>query len=211
MPLTVLHHPVVDHWMTRLRDRSTPPEQFRVICRRLTQFLVIEATRELPTVIRRVDTPLEPFEGRAIDGELVVVPILRAGLGMLDAVADMIPRVAVGYVGLERDHTTAVARTYYCKLPPVAGRTVLVVDPMLATGGSAEAAIEMLLREGAADVRLLAMVAAPEGVKRLQARFPTLPVYTAALDRELNVQKYIMPGLGDFGDRLYGTGGAVEG
>lgn len=211
MPLTVLQHPVVDHWMTRLRDRSTPPEQFRVICRRLTQFLVIEATREVPTQLRRVDTPLEPFDGRTLDGELVVVPILRAGLGMLDAVTDMLPRVSVGYVGLERDHTTAVARTYYCKLPPVKGRPILVVDPMLATGGSAEAAIEMLVREGASDVRLLAMVAAPEGVKRLQARFPQLPIYTAALDRELNAQKYIMPGLGDFGDRLYGTGGAAEG
>lgn len=211
MPLTVLHHPVVDHWMTRLRDRTTEPAQFRVICKRLTWFLVIEATRNLPTALDPVDTPLEPAEGRVLGADLVVVPILRAGLGMLEAVTDMLPRVAVGYVGLERDHTTALARTYYCKLPPVAGRVVLLVDPMLATGGSAEMAVDLLVREGARDIRLLAMVAAPEGVQRLQTRFPTLPVFTAALDRELNSQKYILPGLGDFGDRLYATVNLPEG
>lgn len=205
MPLTVLQHPVVDHWMTRLRDRRTEPAQFRVMCKRLTWFLLIEATRDLPTHTERIDTPLESYDGQVLASDIVVVPILRAGLGMLEAVTDMLPRVAVGYVGLERDHTTAQARTYYCKLPPVADRTVLVVDPMLATGGSAEMAVELLSGEGATDIRLLAMVAAAEGVKRLQARFPTLPVYTAALDRELNAQKYIMPGLGDFGDRLYAT------
>lgn len=209
MPLTVLQHPVVDQWMTRLRDRSTEPAQFRVLCKRVTTFLVIEATRDLPTRERAVETPLESFVGRELAADLVVVPILRAGLGMLEAVTELFPRVTVGYVGLERDHTTAIARTYYCKLPPVRDRVVLVVDPMLATGGSAEAAVDMLEREGARDIRLLAMVAAPEGVKHLQARFPRLAIFTAALDRELNAQKYIMPGLGDFGDRLYGTGGTL--
>lgn len=208
MPLTVLQHPVVDQWMTRLRERSTEPAQFRVLCKRLTTFLVIEATRDLPTREAVVETPLERFPGRELATDLVVVPILRAGLGMLEAVTDMFPRITVGYVGLERDHTTAVARTYYCKLPNVKGRTVLIVDPMLATGGSAEAAVDMLLQAGAHDVRLLAMVAAPEGVKHLQTRFPQLAIFTAALDRELNAQKYIVPGLGDFGDRLYGTGAA---
>ena len=206
MPLTVLHHPVVDHWMTRLRDRTTEPAQFRVLCKRLTGFLVIEATRDLPTREQEITTPLETIRGRQLATELVVVPILRAGLGMLEAVTELFPRIAVGYVGLERDHTTAVAHTYYCKLPPVHGRTVFIVDPMLATGGSAEAAVEMLQAEGAADIRLLATVAAPEGVKRLQARFPALAIFTAALDRALDAQKYIVPGLGDFGDRLYGTG-----
>ena len=210
MPLTVLHHPVVDHWMTRMRDRTTEPEQFRVLCKRLTWFLVIEATRDLKTTATQIETPLESFEGRELASDLVVVPILRAGLGMLEAVTDMFPRISVGYVGLERDHTTAQARTYYCKLPTVKGRTVLIVDPMLASGGSAEAAVEMLSREGANDIRLLAMVAAPEGVTRLQVRFPALPIFTAALDRELNTQKYILPGLGDFGDRLYGTGATLE-
>ncbi len=210
MPLTVLHHPVVDQWMTRLRDRTTEPAQFRVLCKRLTNFLVIEATRDLPTRELAIATPLEMSVGRVLANDLVVVPILRAGLGMLEAVTDMFPRITVGYVGLERDHTTAVARTYYCKLPPVGGRTVLIVDPMLATGGSAEAAVDMLSSAGARDVRLLALVAAPEGVQRLQARFPNLAIFTAALDRELNAQKYILPGLGDFGDRLYGTGATEE-
>jgi uracil phosphoribosyltransferase len=210
MPLTVLAHPVVEHWMTRLRDRRTEPAQFRIICKRLTWFLVIEATRDLDLISEPIETPLELCQGRALEHEIVVVPILRAGLGMLEAVTDMLPRVAVGYVGLERDHSTAQAHTYYCKLPPVAGRTVLVVDPMLATGGSAERAIEMLGKEGCTDVRLLAMVAAPEGVKRLQQRFATLPIITAALDRQLNARKYILPGLGDFGDRLYGTVAPAE-
>ncbi|RME70973.1 MAG: uracil phosphoribosyltransferase [Verrucomicrobia bacterium] len=206
MPLTELHHPVVDHWITRLRDRRTRPDEFRVICKRLTWFLVIEATRDLPTVVHEVETPLERHAGRALDADLVVVPILRAGLGMLEAVTDMFPKIAVGYVGLERDHTTAMASTYYCKLPEVRDRVVLVVDPMLATGGSAGAAVEMLRKAGARDVRLLSMVAAPEGVRALEKRFPDLKIVTAALDRELNDSKYILPGLGDFGDRLYGTG-----
>jgi uracil phosphoribosyltransferase len=210
MPLTVLRHPVVDHWMTRLRDRRTEPDQFRVLCRRLTWFLAVEATRDLPVAHEIVDTPLERVDGRSLAAGLVVVPILRAGLGMLEAVTDFFPHVAVGYVGLERDHTTARAHSYYCKLPPVAGRTVLLVDPMLATGGSAEMAVDMLVQAGARDIRLLAMVAAPEGVRRLEARFPALPIVTAALDRELDARKYILPGLGDFGDRLYGTTGTPE-
>ncbi len=210
MPLTVLQHPVVDHWMTRLRDRTTEPVQFRTIAKRVTAFLLVEATRDLPVAGEPIETPLERVEGRALAARIVVVPILRAGLGMLEAVTEFLPHVSVGYVGLERDHTTARARTYYCKLPAVAGRTVLVVDPMLATGGSAEMAIDLLAREGATDIRLLSLVAAPEGVARVQARFPELPVFTAALDRALDARKYIVPGLGDFGDRLYGTGAAGE-
>jgi len=210
MPLTVLQHPVVDHWMTRLRDRETKPEQFRVVCKRLTWFLVIEATRDLPVTMDKTETPLETCTGKRLATDLVVVPILRAGLGMLEAVTDMFPRITVGYVGLERDHTTAEARSYYCKLPEVKGRTVLIVDPMLATGGSAAEAVRMLQAAGASDVRLLAMVAAPEGVAYLQQNFPDLAIITAALDRELNAQKYILPGLGDFGDRLYGTGTSTE-
>lgn len=209
MALTELQHPVVNHWMTRLRDRTTKPDEFRVICKRLTWFLVIEATRDLPTKTKQVETPLEPVEGQSLASGLVVVPILRAGLGMLEAVTDMFPKISVGYVGLERDHTTALASTYYCKLPDVEKRTVLLVDPMLATGGSAGAAVAMLKDAGASDVRLLSMVAAPEGVKALEDRFPDMAIYTAALDRELNEQKYILPGLGDFGDRLYGTGNAI--
>ena len=205
MPLTVLKHPVAKHLPTRLRDRRTEPNIFRALCQRLTTFLVIEATRDLETRTDPVETPLEPCVGTVLAHHLVVVPILRAGLGMLQTVTDLFPNVAVGYVGLERDHETAEARSYYCKLPPLDGRCVLVVDPMLATGGSAEQAITLLKDAGARNVRLIAIVAAPEGVARIGDRFPEVPVYTAGLDRELDGNKYIRPGLGDFGDRLYGT------
>jgi uracil phosphoribosyltransferase len=205
MGLTVLDHPVACHLLNRLRDRRTDPSSFRTLCERLTTFLVIEATRDLPTQDESVETPLEPHTGSALANGLVVVPILRAGLGMLQTVTDLFPDVSVGYVGLERDHETAEARSYYCKLPPLDGRCVLVVDPMLATGGSAEQAVALLKEAGASDVRLIAVVAAPEGVERLLNRFPHLPVVTAGLDRELDDNKYIRPGLGDFGDRLYGT------
>lgn len=205
MALTVLDHPVARHLLTRLRDRRTDPSSFRSLCQRLTTFLVIEATRDLATRDDPVDTPLEPTTGSALAHGLVVVPILRAGLGMLQTVTDLFPDVAVGYVGLERDHETAEARSYYCKLPPLDSRCVLLVDPMLATGGSAEQAVALLKEAGASDVRLIAMVAAPEGVARLLERFPDLPMVTAGLDRELDENRYIRPGLGDFGDRLYGT------
>jgi uracil phosphoribosyltransferase len=135
----------------------------------------------------------------------VVVPILRAGLGLVQPYLDLFPDVSVGYVGLERDHQTAVARSYYCKLPPLAGQRVLCVDPMLATGGSAVQALDLLREQGAEDLALVVIVAAPEGVAAVEARHPTVPIFTAALDRELNAKKYILPGLGDFGDRLYGT------
>jgi uracil phosphoribosyltransferase len=205
MPLHVLNHPLASEILTRLRDRTTEPDQFRALCRRLTSFLVIEATRDLPLRPETVQTPLEEFDGQVLARDLVVVPILRAGLGMVDAVVDLFPRVTVGYVGLERDHQTAQARSYYCKLPPLAERCCLLVDPMLATGGSAEQAMALLHSRGSRDTRLISIVAAPEGVERLQRRFPEVPIFTAALDRHLNASKYIVPGLGDFGDRLYGT------
>jgi uracil phosphoribosyltransferase len=136
----------------------------------------------------------------------VIVPILRAGLGMVQPFLDLFPDVSVGYVGLERDHATAIARSYYCKLPPLTGATrVLLVDPMLATGGSAAQAVQILRDHGATQIKLLSIVSAPEGVAEVHRHSPALPIYTAALDRELNTRKYILPGLGDFGDRLYGT------
>jgi uracil phosphoribosyltransferase len=205
MALTILNHPVAEHLLTRLRDRRTEPDVFRALCERLTTFLVIEATHDLETRTCPVETPLERYDGKALARGLVVVPILRAGLGMLQTVTDLFPDVAVGYVGLERDHATAEARSYYCKLPPLDGRCVLVVDPMLASGGSAEQAVALLKEAGAGDVRLIAIVAAPQGVARIGDRFPEVPIITAGLDRELDNNKYIRPGLGDFGDRLYGT------
>ncbi len=205
MPLTVLDHSLARILLSRLRDAKTPPEQFRPLTRALTHILLVEATRALPTESVTVQTPLEAAEGSVLLHGIVAVPILRAGLGMLDAVLNQLPEATVGYFGLERDEVTAVASSYYAKLPMVAGKTVLLLDPMLATGGSAAWAVEQLTEAGAARVVLLCVVAAPEGAALLQTRFPHLHIVAAALDRELDARRYIRPGLGDFGDRLYGT------
>jgi uracil phosphoribosyltransferase len=205
MPLTVLEHALGATLLSQLRDATTPPDRFRTLTRALTQILVVEATRRLPTRAITVRTPLEATPGVALACEIAAVPVLRAGLGMLDAVLELLPECSVGYVGLERDETTAIATSYYCKLPAMEGRTALLLDPMLATGGSAAWAVHQLYAAGAADVVLLCIVAAPQGVARLEESFPPLHVLTASLDRDLNDRKYILPGLGDFGDRLYGT------
>jgi uracil phosphoribosyltransferase len=203
---TLLEHPLARHLVTHLRDRATPPARFRVLAAQLTTLLVLEATRALPTRSVSVTTPLETLEGAVLDPGLVIVPILRAGLGMLEPALALFPDVCVGYIGLARDHTTAVASNYYCKLPPLAGRFVLVVDPMLATGGSACQALDAVKAQGGAwSIQLLCVVAAPEGVAAVHAAHPDVTIVAAALDRALNAQKYILPGLGDFGDRLYGT------
>lgn len=204
--LHVLDHPLAAHVITHLRDKTTKPATFRTLSYQISLLLAIEATRNLPTEPKAIETPLEPMTGRVLTHQpLVVVPILRAGLGMVQPFVDIFPDVSVGYIGLERDHTTAIARSYYCKLPPLAGRRVLLVDPMLATGGSAVKAIDVIRAQGGADVTLVSIVSSPEGVAEVVAHYPKLPIFTAALDRELNARKYILPGLGDFGDRLYGT------
>jgi uracil phosphoribosyltransferase len=203
--LHVLNHPLGAHILTYLRDRATPPATFRAYSHQIGILLAIEATRDLTTRDHIIETPLETHTGQILAKPLAVVPILRAGLGMVQPFVDLFPDVSVGYVGLERDHVTAVARSYYQKLPPLAGKRVLAVDPMLATGGSAVQAINVLLAAGATDISLVCIVASPEGVKAVEAAHPTVPIFTAALDRELNEKKYILPGLGDFGDRLYGT------
>lgn len=205
MPLTVLSHSLAEHILTRLRDHRTPPEQFRPLTRALTQILVVEATRGLTRLPLTVRTPLEEFQGSMLEGDFVVAPVLRAGLGMLDAALELLPDASVGYVGLERDESTAIATSYYCKLPPLTDKTVLLLDPMLATGGSAAWAVNQLYSDGAAQVIMLSIVAAPEGVARLEKAYPDLRIVAVALDRELDARKYILPGLGDFGDRLYGT------
>lgn len=205
--LHVLSHPLASHAITHLRDKTTKPATFRTLCYQVTLLLAIEATRDLPTEEKAIETPLEAVVGRVLSHQpLVVVPILRAGLGMVQPFLDHFPDVSVGYIGLERDHQTAVARSYYCKLPPLSATTrVLLVDPMLASGGSAVQAISALRAEGAANITLLSVVSAPEGVAEVTRHFPEVPIFTAALDRQLNPRKYILPGLGDFGDRLYGT------
>jgi uracil phosphoribosyltransferase len=203
--LTVVDHPLASTMLTALRDASTPPPLFRLLAKRLALALVLEATRTVPTEARRVTTPLAEADGSRIAASLVAVPILRAGLGMLEAVTELFPEVAVGYIGLERDHATFQPSAYYSKLPPMEGAWVLLLDPMLATGGSASAACTSLSAANPARVTLLSVVAAPEGVDRLAAEHPDLDVVTAAVDERLNDAAYIVPGLGDFGDRLYGT------
>jgi uracil phosphoribosyltransferase len=205
MALTVVDHPLAGTMLTALRDAATPPPLFRLLAKRLSLVLALEATRTVPTSHRRVTTPLAEADGRAFAAPLVAVPILRAGLGMLEAVTELFPEVAVGYIGLERDHATFQPSTYYSKLPPLTGSWVLLLDPMLATGGSAAAACTSLFERDPARVTLLSVVAAPEGIQRLNAEHPRLDVVTAAVDERLNDAAYIVPGLGDFGDRLFGT------
>jgi uracil phosphoribosyltransferase len=206
MQIEVVQHPLVKHILTRLRDASTEPAQFRALARQLTLLLAVEATRDLPVREHTVQTPLETTQGHSLAQPIVAVPILRAGLGMLEAITELFTEVRVGYIGLERDETTAVARAYYCKLPPIGASRVLLLDPMLATGGSAAQAIEVLLKAGAQDIVHVCVVAAPEGVRLLNERFPQVRIVAASIDRGLNDRKFILPGLGDFGDRLYGTG-----
>jgi len=206
MALHVLHHPLLEDAFARLRDRTTPCDEFRRLAHRVTLLLVAEASRDLPTVLGEVETPLETTAARRLASRVVAVPVLRAGLGMLDAFLELIPQAEVGYFGLERNETTAVARRYYEKVPKDLGNAVVfLLDPMLATGGSAEMALEGLAELGARRVRFLSVIAAPEGVERLAVASPDAEIYTAALDRQLNDRKYILPGLGDFGDRLFGT------
>jgi uracil phosphoribosyltransferase len=203
--LHVLDHPLAAHVVTHLRDRTTKPATFRTLSYQISLLLALEATRDLATRPIRVETPLEFCPGRVLATPLVVVPILRAGLGMLQPFTDLFPDVSVGYIGLERDHETAIAHSYYCKLPRLSLEPVIIVDPMLATGGSAVQTINVLRENGARDIRLVCIVSAPEGVSAVEGIDPAVPMFTAALDRELNDRKYILPGLGDFGDRLYGT------
>jgi uracil phosphoribosyltransferase len=206
MQIEVVHHPLVKHILTRLRDATTEPAQFRALARQLTLLLAVEATRDLPLREQPVQTPLEPTQGHSLAQPIVAVPILRAGLGMLEAITELFTEVRVGYIGLERDEATAIARAYYCKLPPIGASRVLLLDPMLATGGSAAQAVEVLLKAGAQDIVHICVVAAPEGMRLLNERFPKVRIVAASIDRGLNDRKFILPGLGDFGDRLYGTG-----
>jgi uracil phosphoribosyltransferase len=206
MALHIVDHPLLHDIMARLRDRTTSSDDYRALTYRVSTFLVAEATRDLPTVADEVQTPLEKAAVRRLSTRVVAVPVLRAGIGMLQAFVDLVPGTEVGYFGLERDEATAQARCYYEKVPADLGEAVVyLLDPMLATGGSAAMAVEGLLERGAKDVRLVAIVAAPEGVELLTTRTNGTQIYTAALDRGLNDRKYILPGLGDFGDRLYGT------
>lgn len=206
MALHLVTHPVAQDALASLRDTTTHTSLFRRLAHRVGVLVAMEATRDLPTRPIPIDTPMEATTGHQLSTDVVVVAVLRAGLSLVESVLELIPHARVGHVGLKRDEATAVAHKYSSHLPPSLGDSlVLLVDPMLATGGSAIMAVDVLKEAGARHIRLLCVVAAPEGVAALEAAHPDVDVYTPALDRELNAKKYILPGLGDFGDRLYGT------
>lgn len=205
--LTVLDHPLIQHKLSILRDRRTATKDFKQLVGEIAMLMAYEMTKELPLETIELETPLERMQGVRVAGKkLVLVPILRAGLGMVDGIAQLIPSARVGHIGIYRDHTTLKPVEYYFKVPsgPDA-RDFFVLDPMLATGGSAVDAVSALKRAGAARIRFLCLVACPEGARAMLAQHPDVPVFAAALDRQLNEKGYILPGLGDAGDRLFGT------
>lgn len=205
--LHVVDHPLIQHKLTIMRMTETGGKDFRQLLNEITELMGYELTRDLPLDDVRINTPVAPMTGKAIMGKkLAIVPILRAGLGMVDGLLNLIPVAKVGHIGLYRDPETHEPVEYYCKLPAdIDGRLVIVVDPMLATGGSAADAITLIKKRGATNIRLLNLVAAPDGVAKVQSEHPDVDIYCAALDERLNEHAYIIPGLGDAGDRLFGT------
>ena len=205
--LHIFDHPLIQHKLTIMRDKRTGAKEFRELLDEITLLMGYEITRDFPLVDWEIETPIQKMTAKRIAGKKVaIVPILRAGLGMVDGLLELLPVAKVGHIGLYRDHETHKPVVYYCKLPEDIGRrTVILCDPMLATGGSASDAITMLKERGAKDIRLLNLVAAPEGVKKVREDHPDVDIYVAALDEKLNENCYIIPGLGDAGDRLFGT------
>jgi len=205
--VTHVTHPLVQHKLTLMRQQDTSTAVFRQLLREISQLLAYEVTRGLPMTTRRIDTPLEPMDAPVIDGKkLALVSILRAGNGLLDGVLELIPSARVGFVGLYRDEETLKPVQYYFKVPTeLEDRLVIAVDPMLATGNSSVAAIDLLKKAGAKNIRFLCLLAAPEGIERMQQAHPDVPIVTAAIDSHLNEKGYIVPGLGDAGDRMFGT------
>lgn len=205
--LTVVNHPLVLHKLTIMRNKETSTAGFRRLLREISLLLAYEVTRELDMTTTRIETPLEPMDAPTLDGKkLVLVSILRAGNGLLDGILELIPAARVGFIGLYRDPETLKPVQYYYKVPDhLEDRTTIVVDPMLATGNSSVAAIDLLKRSGAKNIRFLCLLAAPEGIKRMKEAHPDVPIVTAAVDSHLNDHGYIVPGLGDAGDRMFGT------
>ena len=205
--LHVIDHPLIQHKLTMMRDKNTGAKDFRELLEEIALLLGYEVTRDLPLRDVEVETPLVKMTGKTIAGKtLAIVPILRAGLGMVDGLLSLVPTAKVGHIGLYRDHETHKPVEYYCKLPDdIQNRLIIVTDPMLATGGSAADAVRMLKDKGCSDIRLMCLVAAPEGVRAFNEAHPDVPVFTAALDEKLNDHAYIVPGLGDAGDRIFGT------
>ena len=204
MNLTVVNHPLARHYLSTLRDSATGNDAFRAAARRLTNTLVMEATKEVPTIESTIETPMGKTTGHTL-ADVVAVAVLRAGLGMLDAVVDLMPNVKVGFAGLQRDEETAEPIEYYVNLPAVDDASVLILEPMLATGGSLSWAVDKAKEAGATDITCLCVVTAPEGVARMYRDHPDVRIVAAAEDQGLNDTYYIVPGLGDMGDRLFGT------
>jgi uracil phosphoribosyltransferase len=205
--LTIVDHPLVQHKLTLMREASTPTSEFRRLLREISQLLAYEATRGLEMTTRDIETPMGPMKAPVLAGKkLALVSILRAGNGLLDGILELIPTARVGFVGLYRDEETLTPVQYYFKVPPeMDERLVIAVDPMLATGNSSAAAIDLLKEAGAKNIRFMCLLAAPEGVARMKEAHPDVPIVTAALDERLNENGYIVPGLGDAGDRMFGT------
>ena len=205
--LHIIDHPLIQHKLTYMRKKETGSKDFRILLDEISMLMGYEVTRDLPLRDYEIETPITKMTGKVISGKkLAVIPILRAGLGMVNGILELVPVAKVGHIGLYRDPETHKPVEYYCKLPTDIGeRIVIVVDPMLATGGSASDAITMLKKRGCTNIRLMCLVAAPEGVAAVQAAHPDVDIYTAALDEKLNEHAYIVPGLGDAGDRLFGT------
>lgn len=204
--VTVIAHPLVQHNLARLRDRQTQPPEFRRLLAETASLMIYEATRSFAVRRISVETPLAVTSGFQLKREVVLVPVLRAGLGMLDSILQLIPHARVGFIGLRREETTLKALFYHKSFPKNLGDfEVILIDPMLATGGSALAALDLLTEQGAKHVRLVNLVAAPRGVQTVRKSYPKVPIFTAAVDKKLNERGFIVPGLGDAGDRLFGT------
>lgn len=205
--LTIVTHPLVQHKLTLMREKNTSTGEFRSLLREISALLAYEVTRELELTTRAIETPMQEMDAPVLKGKkLALVSILRAGNGLLDGVLELIPSARVGFVGLYRDEETLKPVQYYCKLPEgLEDRLVIVVDPMLATGNSSAAAVDLLKAAGATNIRFLCLLAAPEGVARMKEAHPDVPIVTASLDKRLNEKGYILPGLGDAGDRMFGT------
>ena len=204
--LKVLEHPLITHKLTQMRKKDTRTKDFRENLDEIGGLMAYEITRDLPTKTVEIETPICKMETEVLAKDIILVPILRAGLGMVNGIANLIPTVKIAHVGLYRDEETLKPHTYFEKYPPnIDDAIVIIVDPMLATGGSANAAIDMVKRQGAKDIRLVCLVGAPEGVKAIESEHPDIDIYLASLDEKLNEHGYIVPGLGDAGDRIFGT------
>lgn len=207
LKVNVMNHPLISHKLTMMRDKNTNPKDFRQLLKEISLLMAYEVTRDLPLVDKEIETPITKFVSKEVGGRSIgVVPILRAGLGMVDGVLELVPNAKIGHIGCYRDPQTLQPVEYYCKLPvDVEQRTVILVDPMLATGGSSNMAIDFIEKRGVTDIKFMCLIAAPEGVKAVNEAHPEVEIFAAALDDHLNEHAYIVPGLGDAGDRLFGT------